>query len=271
MPSFRDAEFGLGASDPAAPRPRGRDDHPGRGALWTVGLGPGGDGHLTPAAREAIAEADVVMGHRPYLELCADLLQGKEVRPSSMMREVERVREALDLARAGRRVALVSSGDAGVYGMGGLALELAEEGDDVRVVPGVTAALAAASILGAPLANDFAVASLSDLLTPLPVILKRVEAAALGDLVLVLYNPRSHRRVEPLDRALGILRAHRAPDTPVGAVRHALRPGQEAWISALADFDPGRVDMNTVLVVGSQQTMVRNGRLVTRRGYRGVA
>ncbi|HOU27848.1 MAG TPA: precorrin-3B C(17)-methyltransferase [Thermoleophilia bacterium] len=225
---------------------------------------------MTGAAAAALAAADVIVGYRPYLELIADLTAGKRTVAGAMRQETARAEAAVAAATAGARVAVVSTGDAGVYGMAGLVLELLPEGSPVtvEVVPGVTAASAAAACLGAPLMNDFAVVSLSDLLTPLEVIERRLTAAADGDFVLALYNPRSTRRHEPLRRALAILRARRAPDTPVGLVRNALRDGQEARITTLGELREEDVDMLTLLVVGNGATSVRDGRMVTPRGYR---
>lgn len=187
-----------------------------------------------------------------------------------MRQERTRAEAAVAEATAGSRVAVVSTGDAGVYGMAGLVFELLPEGSPVtvEVVPGVTAASAAAACLGAPLMNDFAVVSLSDLLTPLEVIERRLTAAADGDFVIALYNPRSTRRHEPLRRALAILRARRAPGTPVGLVRNALRDGQEARVTTLGELREEDVDMLTILVVGNGETLVRDGRMITPRGYR---
>ncbi|HQF51444.1 MAG TPA: precorrin-3B C(17)-methyltransferase [Thermoleophilia bacterium] len=225
---------------------------------------------MTGAAAAALAAADLIVGYRPYLELIADLTAGKRTVAGAMRQETARAEAAVAAATAGARVAVVSTGDAGVYGMAGLVLELLPEGSPVtvEVVPGVTAASAAAACLGAPLMNDFAVVSLSDLLTPLEVIERRLTAAADGDFVLALYNPRSTRRHEPLRRALAILRARRAPDTPVGLVRNALRDGQEARITTLGELREEDVDMLTLLVVGNGATSVRDGRMVTPRGYR---
>lgn len=247
------------------------DDCPGRGRLWLVGIGPGGRDYLTPAAANALAAAEVVVGYKPYLELVAHLIAGKRTISNGMRQEVERVNAAIAEALAGRKVAIVSTGDAGIYGMAGLALELLPEGAPVKVevVPGITAASAAAACLGAPLMNDFCVISLSDLMTPLETICSRVEAAAAGDFVIALYNPRSHRRHEPLDRALAILRAHRTPQTPVGLVKDALREGQQVILTTLGELPVEEVDMVTILLIGNSTTMVKDGRMVTPRGYRG--
>lgn len=235
-----------------------------------MGLGPGGRAHLTPAAEAALLQADVVVGYKPYLALVEDLLAGKRQVNSGMREEVPRARAAVAEALAGARVAVISTGDAGIYGMAGLVLELLPEDAPVgvAVVPGITAASAAAACLGAPLMNDFAVISLSDLMTPLEMIERRLTAAATGDFVIALYNPRSHRRHEPLARALAILRAHRDPATPVGMVKNALRAGQAVHLTTLADLPETDVDMVTILIIGNSQTTVRGGRMVTARGYR---
>jgi precorrin-3B C17-methyltransferase len=184
--------------------------------------------------------------------------------------EIGRCREAVRLARAGRRVAVVSSGDPGVYGMAGLILEMAA-GDpaiEIEIVPGVTAATAAAAALGAPLMCDFAVISLSDLLVPWAGIRRRLEAAAAGDLVAVLYNPRSARRIRQLDEALEIFRRHRKPTTPVGVVTNAGAPKQAIVLTTLARAGAAKVTMQSVVVIGNSATRLVGGRMVTRRGYR---
>ncbi|MDP2233375.1 MAG: precorrin-3B C(17)-methyltransferase, partial [Actinomycetota bacterium] len=176
----------------------------------------------------------------------------------------------IDAATAGETVAVVSSGDAGVYGMAGLVLELAGERDDldIEIVPGVSAAFAAAAALGSPLTNDFACISLSNLLTPLPIIERRLRAVAEADLVVALYNPRSLTRTEPFDLALDILNVARGSDTLVGVVRDACREGQQATITTLGELDPECVDMSTILIVGNAETRIIGGRMVTPRGYR---
>ena len=241
-----------------------------QGKLSIIGLGPGGPEHLTPAAREALAQAQVVVGYQTYIDLVASLLNGKQVRASGMRQEVERARQALDEAAQGKRVALISSGDAGIYGMAGLVLEMAQgTGTDIRVIPGVSAVQAAAAALGAPLMHDFAVISLSDLLTPWELIRSRLDAAGQADFVVALYNPRSHGRTTQLDEARHILLRHRHPETPVGIVRHAGRGAQEqSWVGQLASFDDSAVDMSTLVIIGNSRTFVdEGGRMITPRGY----
>jgi precorrin-3B C17-methyltransferase len=235
-------------------------------------VGPGSERHLTPAARQALEEAEVIVGYRTYLGFLGPYLAGREVVATGMTEEVARCREAIRRAEAGRRVALVCGGDPGVYGLASLVLELlaAREGPElpVEIVPGMTAALAAAAVLGAPLGHDFAVISLSDRLTPWEVIEKRLRLAAKADLVLALYNPRSHGRQEQLVRARQILLEYRQPQTPVGVVQNAARCGERWWVSDLEGFINLPIDMATTVIVGSRQTRVLGGRMVTPRGYR---
>jgi cobalt-precorrin 5A hydrolase / precorrin-3B C17-methyltransferase len=240
-----------------------------RGRLAVIGIGPGARDLMTPRAVAELRRAAVVAGLDAYLEQVADLLRpGTRVLASGLGAEQERAAEAVAQARAGRAVALIGSGDAGVYAMGSPALEMADDAIDVTVVPGVTAALAAAAVLGAPLGHDHVMISLSDLHTAWPVIERRITAAAEGDLVTCFYNPASARRTWQLRRALELLAAHRPPGTPVGWVRDASRPGQAAAVSTLGEFDPARADMHTLVVVGSSRTRVQAGRMVTPRDYR---
>jgi precorrin-2 C(20)-methyltransferase len=240
-----------------------------RAALTVVGLGPGALDLLTPRALTALRRADVIVGYDGYLQRLAPLRLRAELRGSPIGAETERARLALDLLRRGRQVALVSSGDAGVYGMASLLLEtVASAGDlDIAVVPGVTAATAAAALLGAPLGHDFACISLSDLLTPWQVIESRLDAAGRGDLVVALYNPVSAKRTWQLPRAREILLRHRAPNTPVGIVDRAERWGCRVQVTCLDKLTPDELGMETMVVVGNSQTRVINNRLVTPRGY----
>ncbi|MGH9151177.1 MAG: precorrin-3B C(17)-methyltransferase, partial [Acidimicrobiales bacterium] len=237
-----------------------------------VGLGPGGPEHRTPAAAAAVRRAEVVIGYGPYVDQAGDLLTpAHELVRSPIGREVERARAALERAGGGRSVAVVCSGDAGVYAMASVVLELAGEvapGLDIEVVPGVTASLAAAAVLGAPLGHDHVSISLSDLLTPWDVIESRLRAAADADLVVALYNPRSNGRDWQLEAARKILLCARPEPTPVGVVTDAGRPGQRAEVTTLGDLDPADVGMTTCVVIGSSATAVVDGRMVTPRGYR---
>lgn len=242
-----------------------------RGHLAVVGLGPGNVAHRTPAAEAAVRRAEVVIGYGPYVDACADLLTAaQEVVRSPIGDETVRAKQAVTEAGAGRRVALVCSGDAGVYAMASLTLEVSgDAGVDVEVVPGVTAALASSALLGAPLGHDHVIISLSDLLTPWSAIEARLRAAAEADLVVALYNPRSRGRTWQFDAACDILRAHRPAGTPVGVVTDASRPAQSVQLTTLEAVDAGAVGMTTCVIVGSSTTRVIGGRMVTPRGYDG--
>lgn len=219
---------------------------------------------------EAIAESRVVAGYTRYLELVADLTEGKELIASGMTHEIQRCRQALERAAQGEIVALLSSGDPGIYGMAGLAIELrrAERLDvDIEIVPGVTAASAAAAALGAPLMLDFAVISLSDLLVPWETIRSRLRAIAQADLVLALYNPRSAKRVRQLEEAVEILRAARAGQTPVGIVTDAGQDGQSLLLTDLEHVLGQAIGMRSIVIVGNSATQAIDGRMVTARGY----
>ena len=242
------------------------------GHLTLVGLGPGHAAHRTPAATAAVRGAEVVTGYGPYVDQAADLLHpGQVVERHPIGSEEARARGALQTAASGRQVALVCSGDAGVYAMASLVHGLGPEvapGVEITVVPGVTAGLAAAALLGAPLGHDHAVVSLSDLLTPWEVIAHRVRVAAEADLVLALYHPRSAGRGWQLGAALDIVRRYRPPGTPVGAVTDAYRPGQRVSYTTLEEMDPDLVGMTTCVIVGASSTRMISGRMVTPRGYR---
>ena len=238
--------------------------------LFVVGIGPGGPEFLTGEAREALSRAQVLCGYTVYVDLVAPLFPGKETYTSPMTKELGRCRWALETAQSGRDVAFVCSGDAGVYGMAGLIYEVAQEYDpiDIEVVPGITAACGGAAVLGAPLTHDFAVVSLSDLLTPWEKIEARLTAAARADFVLCLYNPASKSRPDYLQRACDILlAAGKSPDTVCGTVRNIGRAGEEARILTLGRLRDTQVDMFTTVFVGNSQTKVLGGKMVTPRGY----
>jgi precorrin-3B C17-methyltransferase len=227
--------------------------------------------HLTPKARSEIENADVLVGYGTYVKLIQSIIKpGAEVFSGTMGKEVERAKIAVSKAIEGYRVAMVSSGDPGVYGMAGIVLEVValEKADlPVEIVPGVTAATAAASKLGAPLVSDFAVISLSDLLTPWEKIEQRLEAAASADFAIVLYNPKSEGRIEPLMKAYEIMLKHMRPETPVGIVRQAGREGEEVKITTLKELLNAEIDMVTTIIVGNSATKMVNGKMVTARGY----
>ncbi|MFI5967532.1 precorrin-3B C(17)-methyltransferase [Streptomyces asoensis] len=242
---------------------------PGRGRLAVVGLGPGARDLLTPRAKAELARASVLVGLDQYVDQIRDLLRpGTRILESGLGAEEERARTAVEEARRGQSVALIGSGDAGVYAMASPALAEASDDIDVVGVPGVTAALAAGAILGAPLGHDHVSISLSDLHTPWEVIERRVRAAAEADIVVTFYNPRSRGRDWQLPKALSILAGHREPGTPVGVVRNASRPDGTARLTTLGELDPAWVDMMTVVTVGNTATRNIAGRMVTPRGYR---
>ncbi len=292
----------------------------GKGKLFLVGTGPGDRLYMTLRAEEVISECEVVVGYTRYIKLLGELTAGKEVITSGMHREKDRCARAVSEARQGRKVALVSGGDAGIYGMAGIALQIItgkdisgkdisgniinekpahshgnpadspqtmpdadkrdieqevlpevlpgfEEDIDVEIVPGVTAATAAASRLGAPLMHDFAVISLSDLLTERDLIKKRLIKAIEADFILVIYNPSSHNRREFWEEALTIITDNRAETTPVGIVRNAYREDEEKTITTLQEVRAQEVDMSATVIVGNSQTYIRNNYMITPRGY----
>ena len=241
--------------------------------VYVVGLGPGDAQLLTAQARAALQSAEVLCGYTVYVELVRPLFPEKEVYATGMTREIDRCRWALETAQRGKTVALVCSGDAGVYGMASPLLELAAQypGVQVEIVPGLTAALSGAAVLGAPLVHDFCVISLSDRLTPWAVIEKRLACAAAGDFCVALYNPSSKGRADYLKKAVQILRANgKAPETVCGLVRNIGREGQTARLLTLAELEDTAVDMFTTVFVGNAATQILHGRMVTPRGYRGV-
>nr|WP_308631108.1 precorrin-3B C(17)-methyltransferase [uncultured Gemmiger sp.] len=241
--------------------------------VYVVGLGPGDAQLLTAQARAALQSADVLCGYTVYVELVRPLFPEKEVYATGMTREIDRCRWALETAQRGKTVALVCSGDAGVYGMASPLLELAAQypGVQVEIVPGLTAALSGAAVLGAPLAHDFCVISLSDRLTPWAVIEKRLACAAAGDFCVALYNPSSKSRADYLKKAVQILRANgKAPETVCGLVRNIGREGQTARLLTLAELENTAVDMFTTVFIGNDATRNLVGKMVTPRGYHGV-
>lgn len=267
-----------------------------QGRLSIIGLGPGSRSYMAAEALEALEAAEVALGYKTYLGLVEDLLGGKTVVSSGMRKEVERCRAAIEYALGGRNVALISSGDAGIYGMAGLVLDICRQrglnvfewdsasstdpsqhcgkdetgearGFSLRVIPGIAAFNAAASLLGAPLMHDFAAVSLSDHLTPWELIAKRLGAAAQADFVLALYNPRSKSRPDLLEKARQILLRFRSEKTPAGIVRRAMREGQWRRLATLGDLPIEEVDMQTVVIVGNSRTYVWKGWMVTPRGY----
>ena len=238
--------------------------------VTVVGLGPGAGRDLTGRAREALERADLIVGYTAYIALIRADLPDKEMLSTGMRREVDRCRAAVEAAASGKDVAMVCSGDSGIYGMAGLIYEVAQAYPpiDIEVVPGITAASGAAAVLGAPLTHDFAVVSLSDLLTPWDKIALRLECAAKGDFVLCLYNPASHSRPDHLKRACDILMAAgKSPETICGYVQNIGREGERGTITTLGALRDTQVDMFTTVFIGSSQTKLLGGKMVTPRGY----
>ncbi len=235
-----------------------------------VGIGPGGALDRTRRAEKALRESNVIVGYKRYIDLVHDITEGKELIPGGMQREVERCRTALDRAADGETVSLISSGDAGVYGMAGLALQLAHDqyrNVEIQVIPGVTAANAAAARIGAPLMLDYACISLSDLLVDWETICRRLEAISVGDLAVALYNPRSKKRVHQFDEAIGILRRNRPATTPVCIATAVGTEEEELVLTTINEVLSQSVNMRSVVIVGSSKTTVIDGRMITPRGY----
>jgi precorrin-3B C17-methyltransferase len=234
--------------------------------LYVVGIGPGGAEHVTFKAREALEQCQVVVGYTFYTDLIQELVQDKTIISTGMTGEIERCKQAIEKVRQGFDTCIVSTGDPGLYGMAGPILELADN-VEVEVIPGLTAAFCAAAEVGAPIMHDCCTISLSDLLTPWEVIEKRLEYAAQADFVITLYNPKSKGRPQHLKRAVGILLRHKAENTPVAIVRNAGRAENNRGLTTLATLDYNCVDMKTVVIIGNSQTYLKNGRMITPRGY----
>jgi len=239
---------------------------------------------MVPQALDALESAEIILGYKTYVDLIADLVQNRTVISSGMRKEVERCRGAIEHALSGRNVALISSGDAGIYGMAGLVLDICRQmqvnvvewneenlgrapGFFLRIIPGIAAFNAAASLLGAPLMHDFASVSLSDHLTPWELIEKKLSLAAEADFVLAVYNPRSKSRPDSLERARQVVLRYRSPDTPAAIVRCAMRQGQWKHLTTIGLLPVDEVDMQSVVIVGNSRTYVWNGWMVTPRGY----
>ena len=247
------------------------------GKLFIVGVGPGHHDHMTFRAKEVIAQSDTIVGYETYVNLVKDLIGGKTVYRYAMTQEVERAQQCIDLARSGKVVSLVSSGDPGIYGMAGLIYEtLADSGwrptngdPEVEIVPGVSALNSCASIVGSPLMTDFAVVSMSDLLVPWEIIIKRVEAAAAGDFVIVIYNPASKRRIHQLQDTREILLRHRKPETPVAIIKGAFRESETVVLTDLQSLPDhsDKLGMISTVIVGNSSTYTYNDLMINPRGY----
>jgi len=235
-----------------------------------VGIGPGNMENMSIRAVEVIKSSDCVIGYKTYINLIKELVEGKEVISSGMRSEIERASLALEKAEAGKVVSVISSGDSGVFGMAGLVLEVAQNSKQkipVEIVPGIPSENAAAALLGAPLMHDHVTISLSDLLTPWDVIEKRVELAAEGDFVVVLYNPKSSERKWQIEKTIEIMLSKKSSDTPVGIVKSAMRKKQNVIITNLGEALEHPIDMTTILIIGNSTTFVYDNYMVTKRGY----
>lgn len=241
------------------------------GLISVVGTGIGSRDNMTPQATKALTDADVIIGYKTYLDLIPELLVGKEVVSSSMMQEVDRCDTSFELAESGKHVALVSGGDPGIYAMAGLILEIAAKRKSkvkVNIIPGIAAVNGCAARLGAPLMHDFAAISLSDLLTPWEVIEKRLDAAASGDFVIAIYNPKSKKRTEHIVKARDIILRYRKKDTPVGIVTAASRENEVICLTTLEAMLDEDINMQSTVIVGNSTTFLWNDYMITPRGYR---
>lgn len=237
--------------------------------LYVIGIGPGGVDQMTPRALSAMQKSDIIAGYTVYIDLVRDCIGNKEILQTPMKQEIDRCVKARDAALTGKTVSMICSGDAGVYGMAGLMHEVCAEYPEleIEVIPGITAACGGAAVLGAPLVHDFAVISLSDLLTPWETIAKRLDFASQADFSICLYNPSSRKRADYLQKACNIVLQSKAPDTPCGIVRNIGRDGEQGTICTLAELRDAKVDMFTTVFIGNSQTKVIHGKLVTPRGY----
>lgn len=236
--------------------------------LYVIGIGPGGEENFTLRCIKALEDSEVIVGYKPYLNYVEKYIGNKETYASGMRGEVERCKAAIEFAKSGKTTAIISTGDAGLYGMAGPIFELAKGVDiDIEVIPGVTSAFSAASELGAPIMHDVALISLSDLMTSWDLILKRVDLASQGDFVISLYNPKSKERSEHLREAVEIMLKHKSPSTPVGIIKNSGRPETEITVTTLDSIDYEIVDMKTILIIGNKTTYVEDGYMITPRGY----
>ena len=236
------------------------------GKLYVIGIGPGGLEHMTLRAKDAIEESNIIIGYNKYIDMIKPIVEDKELFSTGMRGEESRCRKALELSKENNIVALISTGDSGIYGMAGLILQMKED-ENFEIIPGVTASSAAGSVVGAPLMHDNCNISLSDLMTPYDLIKKRVRNAADADMVISLYNPRSKGRPHYLRDAIEIIKEYRELNTPVAVVRHALREGQEYKLFTLENFDEEVVDMFSIVIVGNSQSLIKEGKFITPRGY----
>lgn len=239
-----------------------------KGKIYVVGIGPGNMEDISVRAYKTLKNVDVIAGYITYIDLVKDEFKEKEFYVSGMKKEIDRCEKVLELTKEGKTVALISSGDAGIYGMAGIMIEVAlGSGIDVEVIPGITSSVAGASLVGAPLMHDQAIISLSDLLTDWEVITKRIDRASEGDFVISLYNPKSKGRTEQIVEAREIMLKHKAPSTPVALLRHVGREDENYTLTNLDEMLNYEIDMFTVVIVGNSKTYVKEGKMITPRGY----
>lgn len=239
-----------------------------KGKIYVVGIGPGNMEDISIRAYNTLKNVDIIAGYITYVDLVKDEFSEKEFYVSGMKKEIDRCEKVLELAKEGKKVALISSGDAGIYGMAGIMIELAlGSGIEVEIIPGITSSVAGASLVGAPLMHDQAIISLSDLLTDWEVITKRIDRASDGDFVISLYNPKSKGRTEQIVEARKIMLKYKAATTPVALLRHVGREDENYTLTTLEDMLNHEIDMFTVVIVGNSKTYVKDGKMITPRGY----
>lgn len=235
------------------------------GKLYIIGIGPGGILHMTLKAKAAIEESNVIIGYNKYIDFIKPIVGGKQIFSTGMKGELERCKKALELSKD-NVVSIISTGDSGIYGMAGLILELKKD-EEIEIIPGITAASAAGALLGAPLMHDNCNISLSDLMTPYELIKKRVALAANGDFIISFYNPKSKGRPYYLRECLDLIGKYRSDETPVGLVKNAYREGEEIKLYTLNSFNEKDVDMFSIVIIGNSQTFIKQGLMITPRGY----
>lgn len=235
--------------------------------LYVLGIGSGNIDNMTFACYNAIQESQVIVGYDKYIKQISEIIKDKQIYSSSMMGEIDRCKKAIEYAKQGKVTSVICSGDSGIYAMSGLILELADNTIDIKIIPGVTSSTLAASILGAPIMHDSCSISLSDLMTPIDLIYKRVELASMGDFVISIYNPKSKKRSEHLKNAVDIMLRYKSPKTVVGIVKKAYDIEQEVYITTLDNIDYDKVDMHTILIIGNNTTYIKYGKMITHRGY----
>ena len=237
------------------------------GKIYVVGIGPGKKADMTFRAYEAMEKSDIIIGYKTYMDLIKEYYPGKKMKNSQMTKEVDRCIDVLKLAKEGKNVALISSGDAGVYGMAGIMLEIADGEVEVEIIPGVTATNAAAAIVGAPVMHDYVTIRLSNLLTDWELIKKRLELAAQGDFVVSIYNPKSRGRVTQIEEAREIMLKYKPKTTPVAIVRNAGREDEEHVVTTLDEMLNHEINMLTIVIIGNANTFIKDGKMITPRGY----